>query len=148
MDHVNDSMYSLNQDNTYTLSKYNGTDAIPEIFREKPVTIIGDFAFCECELASVTIPSSIKTINHFAFHKSKLTSIHIPDSVTSIGDFAFSQCSELTSITIPNSVETIGNFAFSGSGLTSAVIPKTTLIGDGIFCDTCMNTSMNNELRL
>ena len=72
---------------------------------------------------SVTIPSTVRTINAAFRNCSRLTSVTFSNSVTCIGDYAFYYCSGLTSVTIGNSVTTIGNYAFKGcSGLTSVTI--------------------------
>ena len=85
---------------------------------------------------SVTIPSTVTTINHRAFYGcTSLTSVTIPDSVTSIGNEAFYGCTSLTSVTIPSSVTSIGNYSFNGcTGLTSVSIPSSvTSIGGYAF---------------
>jgi hypothetical protein len=122
------------------------------------VTSIGASAFLGCTgLTSITIPSSVTSIEGAAFMISGLTSITIPSSVTSIGDDAFlgctgltsitipssvtsvsygivANCTGLTSITIPSSVTSIGGEAFMSSGLTSITIPTSvTSIGDMAF---------------
>ena len=75
------------------------------------VTTIGNDAFSDNALTSVTIPDSVTTIGNCAFYNNALTSVIIPDSVTSIGDYAFAN-NALTSVTIPDSVTTIGDDAF------------------------------------
>jgi len=67
-----------------------------------PVTSIGRFAFRKCSgLTSVTIPSSVKSIDFGAFQEcSSLTSLTIPGSITSMEDRVFVSCSSLTSVTI------------------------------------------------
>ena len=106
---------------------------------------IADGAFSGCsELASVTIPASVKNIGTMAFPDCKIivdknnpkydsrdncngiietasntlivgnSNTIIPNSVTSIGDGAFRGCTGLTSVTIPNSVTSIGGSAFYG----------------------------------
>ncbi len=97
------------------------------------VTTIGEYAFRDTLLSSVTIPNSVTTIGKGAFDYNKLTSVTIPDSVITIGDEAFLS-NELTSVTIPNSVTTIGAGAFGGNQLTSITIPNSvTTIGKGAF---------------
>ena len=101
------------------------------------VTSIEDWAFCECRsLTSITIPSSVTSIGIWAFNDCiSLTSVTIPNGVTRIGDDTFSGCRALTSVTIPSSVTRIGDRAFDGCiGLTSLTIPSSvTHIGDQAF---------------
>ena len=103
---------------------------------EYSVTSIGDSAFYNCSLASVTIPNSVTSIGNSAFSGCiYLTSVTIGNSVTSIGNSAFSGCIYLTSVTIGNSVTSIGSGAFYGcKGLTSVTIPNSvTSIGGQAF---------------
>jgi hypothetical protein len=74
-------------------------------------------------LTTVTIPSSVTTIELSAFLGSNLTSITIPNSVTEIGQMAFMNCNNLTSITLPNSITKIESSSFSNTGLISIDIP-------------------------
>ncbi len=102
------------------------------------VIFIGDYAFCNCSLKSVTFGdnSQLESIGEVAFMWNSITSISIPDNVreighsafmssglrnvilsensqlTTIGEYAFSYNSDLTSVTIPDSVTTIGECAF------------------------------------
>ena len=58
------------------------------------------FLYGLTSITSITIPSSVTTLDPHSFYGSKLTSIDLPASVTSIGNYAFYGCSSLTSITI------------------------------------------------
>ncbi len=103
------------------------------------VTIIGDYAFMDCNgLNSVAISSNVTSIGEGAFYDSwGLTSVTIPNSVTDIGNYAFFQCVSLTSVNISNNVTSIGEGVFCCcSGLTTVTIPGTvTSIGEGAFDD-------------
>ena len=89
------------------------------------VTSIGNRAFANCHITSVTIPDSVTSIGNYAFsHCTDLTSVTIPDSVTSIGGYAFGGCSSLTEVTIPDSVTVIDSGTFiECTDLTSVDIP-------------------------
>lgn len=91
------------------------------------VTTIEGAAFFNCNgLTNITIPNSVTNIGYSVFCGcSGLTSVNIPDSITIINNSTFYGCSSLTDIYIPNSVTTIDTGAFSGCvGLESITIPK------------------------
>jgi len=68
------------------------------------VTNIGQYAFRDTGLISVTIPSSVTIIEIGMFYGcTSLSSVTIPDSVTSIGTHTFGHCSALTIYCIENS---------------------------------------------
>jgi hypothetical protein len=107
---------------TGTITDYSSSApkdvVIPGAIDGTPVTAIGLSAFASNQLASVTIPDSVKTIGAYAFGSNQLASVTIPDSVKTVGTMAF-QNNQLASVTIPDSVETIGDYAFKGNPLTS-----------------------------
>ena len=96
----------LDEDDEPDYNDYSGVVVIPSsvTYYENtfPVTSIGRFAFRKCSgLTSVTIPSSVKSIDFGAFQEcSSLTSLTIPGSITSMEDRVFVSCSSLTSVTI------------------------------------------------
>ena len=101
-------------------------NVIKQVIIDDGVTTIGDGAFANTSLTSITIPNSVTTIGSSAFYDcSSLTSVTIGNGVRTIEGGAFSSCSSLASITIPNSVRTIGGLAFSYcSSLASITIPN------------------------
>jgi len=97
---------------------FNRALLIPSDVDGKLVKLIGNNAFENSTLISITIPDSVSSIGDYAFSNcTGLTSITIPDSVTSIGDYVFSNCSNLTNITIGDSVTSIGENAFDNTNL-------------------------------
>ena len=83
------------------------------------VTIIGDYAFCNCSsLVSITIPNGVTSIEGNAFQNCSISSITIPDSVTTIKWGAFQNCN-ISSITIPDSVTSIEGNPFTGCPITA-----------------------------
>ena len=61
----------------------------------------------------IEIPDNVRVIGERAFANKSISSITIPDSVIKIEDNAFYHCIELRSVTIPASVTQIGHMAFS-----------------------------------
>ncbi|MCH5299110.1 MAG: leucine-rich repeat domain-containing protein [Ruminococcus sp.] len=74
-----------------------------------------ELLFCPPSLKkkSLTIPSSVKTINAEAFaHNKNLTTVKLPNKLHLIKDYAFSACENLKEITLPKSVSYIYDSAF------------------------------------
>ena len=110
-----------------TITGYVGgkqTVSIPPRIQKMPVTGIGQEAFKEKEIISVTLPKSVTFIGESAFANNPLISIKILKGITEIGNRAFDWCF-LTSITIPAGVTEIGKEAFSNClSLTSINVDR------------------------
>lgn len=85
------------------------------------VTFIGPRAFMNNQLTSIIIPNSVIRISHRAFMNNQLTSVNIGSSVTHIENSAFEN-NQLTTVTIPDSVSQIFESAFAGNKLTAVII--------------------------
>lgn len=116
------------------------------------VTAIGELAFSDCPITTLTIPDNVATIGASAFYNCgslesvvlpagltriedntfygcySLANITIPDGVTYIGKEAFSGCSAITAITLPEGIVEYGDNAFYGTGLTSVTSARATAV--------------------
>ena len=99
----NDTPRGLEVKSKYDTKRSLTFISIPEKYKGKPVTIIGEEAFMQCH---------------------ELTHVAIPNSIISIKMYAFAGCSKLTHITIPDSVTFIDSEALSFEGMTSVIIGK------------------------
>ena len=59
------------------------------------------------------IPSYVERIGNYAFYEAGLTSLTLPEGLVSIGKFAFYRNGGLTKLSLPQSLESIGYCAFS-----------------------------------
>ena len=115
-------VYTLNEDgNSYTLVGVSESFAdeyvvIPATHNGKPVTIIEEYAFQECNsIIIVTIPDSIIEIREGAFAScERLSFVKFGNNVQfdRIEDYTFASCGCLLNVTIPANVTEIGQGAF------------------------------------
>lgn len=126
--------------------KYEGDVVIPEFVdingETYSVVSIGDCAFYQSNITSITIPKSVTSIGRIAFYQCKqLNSVHISD-LTAWCNIDFSDSYSYTNplsyahylylngvliedLVIPKDVPTIKNGSFFGhSGITSVTIPN------------------------
>ena len=134
----------------------------------KTLTKIGKWTFAlnpnltyEAEMTSIVLPNGLLEIGQTAFQNSRLTSVSIPDSVTTMGSGTFTGSGALTSVklsknvtdipqsafnagtvtdmkletlVIPEGVKTIGTSAFTGTHVENLTLPDTlTSIGNTAF---------------
>ena len=84
------------------LISYKGTSTeltIPNIVNTETITSIGEYAFSNSNIVSVTIPKTITTIDDYAFYNCRsLTTVYAP-SVKTIGISSFKNCYSLKNVT-------------------------------------------------
>ena len=160
--------YVIDGDGVFNTSNYTNAGSPPYAVLSG-WTSIGNSAFKQIALTSITIPASVTAIGNNAFQQTAITSIEIPASVISIGDIAFWGCArlasvtfaadsdletigfqafenntELTSITIPASVDSIGSKAFYGcaslASVTFAADSELATIGTQVFTNSGLNS--------
>ncbi|MBQ8342020.1 MAG: leucine-rich repeat protein [Clostridia bacterium] len=102
------------------------------------ITSIGDYAFANCSyVTSITLPANLSHIGKSAFASCRMLEgdLVIPEGVTAIPESAFSYCGTIKSVTLGSKVTTIGKNAFTDCrGITEVTIPDSvTDIGEYAF---------------
>ena len=115
------------------------------------VKSIGDYAFYNCALGRVSVPSATTVIGNFAFAKnSNLTQATLRKNLLTIGDGAFKDCGLLSTISIPTTVTSIGDEAFENcTSIASVTIPTgVTEIKKRTFsnCSSLANVTIKGEV--
>jgi len=106
------------------LVKYIGTSrtaVVPEY-----ITRIGENAFSNCSVESVTLPQGLVVISKNAFSWCRsLKTINLPEGLQMIDDGAFASCESLEHIAFPSTLKFIGADAFRAcSGLLDLILPE------------------------
>lgn len=108
-------------------TNYSGSIIIPSQVDYKGrsflVKRIGDSAFRNSAIESVTIPSSVTSIESNAFQKcSELSKVTLNEGLVNIYDAAFYGCKKLDELTIPSSVKYIRSLAFFNTGIKKLIL--------------------------
>ncbi len=127
----------------YPRGKTDASYAIPDTVKS-----IGESAFIDANVTSVTIPNGVTSLGDWCFSRSKLTSIVLPSSITSMGNGSFVECKDMVSakidanvkvlpyesffkceklkeVTFNNNIEEISNLAFAlCTSLESITLPE------------------------
>jgi uncharacterized repeat protein (TIGR02543 family) len=155
-----------------TITGYSGSSGnwgscstviIPATINGLTVTSIGDNAFENSVLTSITIPGSVTNIGEDAFWCNRLTNITVSTNnpaYSSVNGVLFDQTQSMLiqypgglggSYTVPDSVTSIGEDAFAFcTTLTSVTIPNSvTNIGEGAFafCTTLTSVTIPNSVN-
>lgn len=141
---VAEVVYTLSADgNYYTVSGTTGAMSeikIPATYNEKPVKEIAASAFKSCTATTIDLSeaTNLTTIGESAFENSNITSLTIPSSITSIGDDAFASCRKLTKVNYYATNAVVGEQIFydagnNGNGITLTVGANVEVIPNGLF---------------
>jgi len=86
-----------------TSDPLSGDVVVPSVLGGRKVTQIGEEAFEQCyEVLSITIPLGIRNIGNGAFIDCGMKSVTLPSSLTNIGEMAFAYCHSLRKVLIPD----------------------------------------------
>jgi len=157
--------YKLLDDGTYEVSNYIWNDKekkieVPEEYKGKKVTSIGEFAFCKSEFIKknsglfndkseksgkldekrciadeIELPNSIIHIKRYAFSGCNLLNIKIPNNVEKIEQNAFYDCRFLKKVELNQKLKEIEECAFSTcKSLKEIKLPSTVMkLGEASF---------------
>ena len=76
------------------------------------VTQIGEYGLESAEMASLTLPATIKKLGAWSFQRSKLGSLHLPEGLETISQGAFFISNGLKTLKIPSTVRNFGESCF------------------------------------
>ena len=86
------------------------------------IETIGNYAFMNAGLSSLTLPTSLKSIGESAFQYCySLTSVELPEGLTTLGTDAFYSCQKLSKIILPSTLKTIGSYLIGNTGVSAVV---------------------------
>ena len=133
--------YTLNSDNaSYSVSgigTVTDTDiVIPSTYKGLPVTKVGNNAFKDTDITSITTPTGIVEIGVNAFFRCDLLkTVNLSEGIKNIYSAAFEYCSALETITIPEGTELLDSRVFANcTSLKEVDFPSTiTSIGSYFF---------------
>ena len=108
------------------LVKYTGGEK--DVIVPDGVKKIGEEAFKDVDVVSVTLPVSVERIDKSAFEEcSSLEKIELPDKITSVDTCVFRGCCSLKSVKLGRLTKDIMECAFDGcESLSHVVIPSLT----------------------
>lgn len=114
---LNDFEYSVNEDDSATITKYigiNTTVTIPDAIAGRTVTVIGENAFKDrTDIIEVDFHNSILEIDDHAFYGCTNLSINtLPWYIERIGAYAFAGCKSYSHPKLPITIKSIGANAF------------------------------------
>ena len=120
---------------TIVKDAFEGTTALKSVDLPDGLVEIGQNAFYDSGITSITIPSGVRTLGATAFEMCRyLEEVVIEEGLETISAGAFTRCQELRSVVIPSTVTSIGADAFrTCNSLSSIVLPNVATIGQRAF---------------
>ena len=147
---VSDFEYVALTKTTVAVKKYKGKATnvvIPSKAGGKTVTAIGNYAFADTKVVSVTAPDTVVKMGEGAFYNcGKITAFKTSSKskLANVGKLAFYKCVSLSKLVLPVSVTVIDDYAFYSSGLSSVTLPsKLTRVGELAFADCVKLLTVN-----
>jgi len=124
-----------------------------DTFNSLPVKEVADYGFNSFMGETIVLGGNIKKIGNSAFVNSAISSITIPSSVTTIGDYAFLSCYQLGGVNFEanSQLTTIGDSAFNSTAITTITIPSSVeTIGESVFvgCDALSTVNFEENSQL
>lgn len=120
-------------DNKVSFDEAAAVTSLGDVFTDKPIstfaelqyfvalTEIGDNAFRNTGLTSITMPQSITRFGNSSFMGTALTTFNALPNLTEIGDSAFAYNTGFTGITISEKITAVGVGAFKGCTKMTAI---------------------------
>ncbi len=166
-----DYEYQINDLGTVTIVKYIGADTevvIPDTIADTTVEVIGNNAFRESKITSVTFPATLKEIGEGAFYRCYylrdvtfpsglkkignsafescrlFTRVDLPAGLTTLGSSAFRYCNAVTSVTLSEVMTTVPNSAFQETNIAEVTIPDVVETIDSYAFYNCRNLQKVN----
>ncbi|MBQ8352428.1 MAG: leucine-rich repeat protein [Clostridia bacterium] len=109
------------------------TDAKDAFVVPEGVESIGEYAFAESAITSVSLPATLKELGEGAFMGSSLSAVEFADGIelSEIKAYTFRE-SQIANVALPASVQIVGDYAFSSTPITGFAFTGKAL-GDGVF---------------
>lgn len=104
---------------------------------------VGDYAFCNSGLTSLTIPTTVTSLGKFAFCNTLITAVTVPANIKTVPEHCFFQCYELKNVTLANGVEYIETYAFAHSGPYERFVIPPSVVGINSYAFYCVERIEN-----
>ncbi|MBQ8000291.1 MAG: leucine-rich repeat protein [Ruminococcus sp.] len=149
-----DYIYEILEDGTAIIHYYIGYDeevVVPSYIDTKPVSTIGERAFYDTKVRSVTISEGISTLMDEAFfYCYELEEVILPASLDTVGLGVFRDCKSLKAVTFTGDNAALGGYMFYGCvSLEDITLPNSTQtipIGMFGYCESLREIKLPRNL--